>query len=111
MKKKPPIKRRIPGKMNKTEEKYAEQLNLLKAAGEVESWKFEAVKFKLAHNTTYLPDFQVVYPDRIEYHEIKGGYIFDKGKVKFKVAANMFPEFGWKMIQWKSKQWNILESL
>jgi hypothetical protein len=49
---------RLPvGTMNKTEAAYAGHLELQRRAGDVEWFKFEALKFRLADNTFYTPDF------------------------------------------------------
>ena len=39
---------------------YAQTLELRKAAGEVAWYKFEGLKFRLADNTFYTPDFAVL---------------------------------------------------
>jgi hypothetical protein len=82
------------GAMNKTEAAYAQHLDLLKIAGEVLWWKFEGLKFRLADNTFYTPDFAVMVADGfIELHEVKGSpRIFqDDAKVKIKVASALYP--------------------
>jgi hypothetical protein len=89
--------------MNKTEERYSQYLDMLVASGDIESYKFEAVTFKLADRTSYLPDFYVVYKDHIELHEVKG-YLTDKGRIKFNIAAAQFPEYKWVMIGYKNKK-------
>ena len=88
--------------MNKTEARYAEQLELLKKAGEILDWQYEAVKFKLAPNTYYTPDFMVVKQDMIIFVEVKG-YLREDANVKFKAVADKFPWFKWEMIRWKNK--------
>lgn len=79
------------GQMNKTEAAYALHLELLKRAGEIQWYKFEAMKFRLADNTFYTPDFMVMArDDRFEAHEVKGFWT-DDARVKIKVAAEMYP--------------------
>lgn len=79
------------GKMNKTEQAYAQLLFKRKAAGEIVWYKFEGIKFRLADNTFYTPDFAVMLPDgTIEIHEVKGEWR-DDAKVKIKVAAELYP--------------------
>lgn len=95
--------RRKPEEMNTTEKKYADYLAQRKLAGEIRSYLFEKVKFKLAPKTFYTPDFYVVTPDCIEIHEVKGHWQ-DDARVKIKVAAEMFPEFKWVAVQWKNKK-------
>lgn len=100
-----PRPQQTPGQMNKTEQRYqAEVLEILKRAGEIQRYKFEGVKFKLAPKTFLTPDFYVVGNDCIEIHEVKGHWE-DDARVKMKVAAEMFPEFKWVAVQWKNKQW------
>lgn len=79
------------GSMNKTETKYADYLESRKAIGEVLWYKFEGLKFRLADNTFYTPDFAVMLASgHIELHEVKG-YWLDDAKAKIKIAADMYP--------------------
>lgn len=79
------------GEMNKTESAYANYLFQLRATGGVRWFKFEGMKFRLADNTFYTPDFAVMMPDgQIEIHEVKG-FWQDDAKVKIKVAASLYP--------------------
>jgi len=79
------------GVLNKTEEAYSLYLESRKYAGEILWYKFEGLKFKLADNTSYTPDFVVMMKDcSIELHEVKG-YWQDDAKVKIKVAASLYP--------------------
>jgi len=82
------------GAMNATEAAYAKHLALREAAGEIVWTKFEGLKFRLADNTFYTPDFIVMLADgSMEAHEVKGARaIFqDDAKVKIKVAAETYP--------------------
>jgi hypothetical protein len=79
------------GAMNKTEAAYGAHLELLKAAGEVLWYKFEGLKFRLADNTFYTPDFAVMTKDMaLEAHEVKG-FWQDDARAKIKIAADMYP--------------------
>lgn len=93
-----PRQRQAPGTMNRTEAAYAQRLALLQRAGEIQSFRFEPIKFRLAGRTFYTPDFMVVMGDEIQFHEIKGGYVEDDAAVKIKVAAQMYPEFQFQMV-------------
>ncbi len=89
------------GRMNRTEAAYAEYLESLRRAGVIKSWKFEPMRFILAPQTTYLPDFHVVLPTgdyRHEYHEVKGRWL-PEARVKIKVAAAKNPDFVFKAIK------------
>ena len=79
------------GAMNKTESAYADYLEKQKQQGIYLWYKFEGIKFRLADNTFYTPDFAVMCHDgQIEIHEVKG-YWMDDAKVKIKIAADMYP--------------------
>jgi len=88
-------KRHKPGEMNKTESEYAQMLQLRKLAGEIEEWRFESITFKLADDTRYTPDFEILFPDgSMEYVDAKGGGPIDpKSLVKIKCAAERFSQF------------------
>lgn len=79
------------GTMNKTEMAYEAHLFMRKVAGEVLWYKFEGMKFRLADNTFYSPDFDVMLANgQLEIHEVKG-YWTDDARVKIKVAADLYP--------------------
>lgn len=79
------------GERNKTEAAYESHLKQLLAVGGILWYQFEGMKFRLADNTFYTPDFNVMMPDgSMEIHEIKG-YWQDDARVKIKVAASMYP--------------------
>lgn len=79
------------GAMNKTEAAYAVTLEGRKAAGEVAWYKFEGLKFRLADNTFYTPDFAVMLAGgELEAHEVKG-FWQDDARAKIKIAADMYP--------------------
>ncbi|MDN2676729.1 DUF1064 domain-containing protein [Janthinobacterium sp. SUN033] len=79
------------GAMNKTEAAYAQTLEQRKAAGEVAWYRFEGLKFRLADNTFYTPDFAVLLAGgALEAHEVKG-YWQDDARAKIKIAADMYP--------------------
>jgi hypothetical protein len=79
------------GAMNKTEQRYANTLELLRRANEIAWYRFEGLKLRLADNTFYTPDFAVMKSDgALECHEVKG-FMADDANVKLKVAAEMYP--------------------
>jgi hypothetical protein len=81
------------GEMNKTEAAYARRLELQRVAGEISWWKFEGIKLRLADNTFYTPDFNVMIGEDgvLEMREVKGGFWMEDARVKIKVAAAMYP--------------------
>ena len=99
----------VKGEMNKTEQRYAEELALLQRTGEVKWWGFEAITLKLAEDTRYTPDFFVVWASgRMEFVETKG-FFRDDALVKVKVAANMFPFFAFTVLFPKKGGWDRRE--
>ena len=97
--------RHEPGKMNSLEKRYSEELDLRLLAGEVLWWRFEPLKLRLANGTFYTADFLVMLADRtLEVVEVKGGHWEDDARVKFKVAAEQFPIFRFRAVQWKGKE-------
>jgi hypothetical protein len=80
--------------MNKLESAYADHLATRRAVGVVVSFEFEAIKLRLADRTWYTPDFCVVTPDHVEFHEVKG-FWEDDARVKWKVAAERNPWARW----------------
>jgi hypothetical protein len=94
------------GERNKTEAAYEAHLNLRKIIGEVAWFEFEGMTFRLADNTRYTPDFNVMLTNgMLECHEVKGTtkrekangeiaydpFFLDDAKVKIKVAAAQYP--------------------
>lgn len=79
------------GVMNRTEAAYDKALAARKFAGEVLWYRFEGIKFRLADNTFYTPDFAVMLADgALEAHEVKGHWL-DDAKAKIKIAADQYP--------------------
>ena len=79
-------------------------LELKKISGEILWYSFEALRFRLADNTGYTPDFIVLRSDGvIEAHEVKGFWV-DDARVKIKVAAEMYP-FIFRALQFKKGKW------
>ena len=77
--------------MNRTEAEYAALLEQMRQAGTVAWFKFEALKFRLADNTFYTPDFAVMLSGgRMQMHEVKGHWM-DDARAKIKIAADLYP--------------------
>ena len=103
--------------MNRLETRYANFLELRKRAGEILDYRFEPMRLILRHavpnrakGMTYTPDFLVVFPDRMELHEIKGWWREDS-RVKIKAAAELFEYFKFVGVTMdkKTKGWNYEE--
>ena len=79
-------------RMNKTEAEYAAMLAQQQRMGQVQWWAFEVIKVRLADATFYTPDFLVMNAaGELELHEVKGAFVTDDARVKFKVCAEHFP--------------------
>lgn len=79
------------GQMNKTEMAYEAHLFARKAMGEIAWYKFEGLKFRLADNTFYTPDFAVMLSTgELEAHEVKG-FWQDDARAKIKIASDLYP--------------------
>ena len=96
---------RLPkGVMNQTEKAYAQYLDLQKKAGEILDYRFEQVRFSMASNTSYTPDFLVINKDcEVELHEVKGRWE-DDARVKIKVAQRQNPWFKFVAVMKKPKK-------
>lgn len=51
--------RHVPGSMNKSEDAFAQELDVRMAAGTVLKWEFENWTMRLADDCRYTPDFVV----------------------------------------------------
>jgi len=97
--------------MNGTERAFAMILETLKRAGLLEDYRFESVTLRLPDHPSYTPDFMLTWPDCIEFAEIKGSYVRDHGRLRYRVAVDLYPEFLWsfrearytcrKVVGWK----------
>jgi len=82
------------GERNKTEAAYETYLEQQKQSGEILWYKFEGMKFRLADNCFFSPDFNVLLANgEMEMHEVKGAKaIFAcDAKAKTKIASEMYP--------------------
>jgi hypothetical protein len=77
-------------KMNRTEAEYE---RILKAQFPDSNVRYESYTLKLAEGCRYTPDFAVEHKDgRLEFHEVKGAFIFSKALTKPRTAAELFPQ-------------------
>lgn len=92
---------------NKTEQRFLDLCDARKRRGEIVSFAFEPITFKLAPDCRYSPDIMVVEsPEHILFVEVKGGGpIRDDARVKFLVAREAFPFFSWEMWRFIKGSW------
>lgn len=90
-----------PAFRSKTERRWA---RLLSACDQVQWWGYEPMSRRIGPKRHYRPDFEVIRADGgIEYHEIKGGHVWDRALVKPSAAASIYPFFDWLVIQQEKK--------
>lgn len=93
--------------MTKAEEAFAWYLKREEMEGNIAAWYFESITLQLAKGrghggrpVKYTPDFLIALRDgTFRIVEIKGPYIREDSVIKFKMAADLFPDFEWQMIQ------------
>lgn len=68
------------------EEQYSEHLKAAKQAGSITNWAYEAVRLRIADKGVYTPDFLVITPEEIQFHEVKGQRR-EAGMVRLRTAA------------------------
>lgn len=91
--------------MNRWESAYAQRLQLLERANELQWWKYGAITFKLADDTRYTPDFiWLTKTGELVATEVKG-FRREDAFIKFKVAAAQFPWLRFEMVTKKAGQW------
>jgi hypothetical protein len=86
---------------SKAEARYAAILESQRAAGQIDSWRHEAVTLTLANGVRYTPDFLVVERGRMTLIEVKG-FMREAARVRLRVAVEQYPHFGWCLI-WAKK--------
>lgn len=100
------------GVMNKTEARWLEEIGqFLIKSGEATRIDYELHKIKIAERCFYTPDFKIIWAEELNQNdtfiEIKGGFIREKGLVKFKAASSLFTEFVFELWQYKTGEgWN-----
>ncbi len=92
--------------MNKLERAYSEVLQLRLLAGEIRAWRYEAMTLKLAPDTRLTVDFLVTFDTHLELMEVKG-FMREDAWIKLKLAAELFPEFGFALVTREAGAWVI----
>ncbi len=99
---------------SKLEAAYASQLDLEQKAGLIKSWRYEPMSLTLAKGKRYRPDFMVdrgtpkyaepvtTLVERLELIEVKGrtGKNRRDGMTHLRWAAQLYPMFTWRLMQW-----------
>jgi hypothetical protein len=78
---------------------FAMFLQLLRDNGEIDEWRYHPLKFRIAKNCTYEPDFITRKGKEFTVYEVKGSWK-QKGardsRTRLEVAAFMYQWFSWK---------------
>ncbi|WP_422923072.1 hypothetical protein [Singulisphaera sp. PoT] len=91
--------------MNRTERAYADHLATLKLCGEINDWRFEPFKFRIAGKTFLTVDFLVWLADgTVELHDTKG-HLEDDAAVKIKAVADRHPWFRFWLVYREGGEW------
>ena len=96
---------------NKWEMNYANYLDLQQQAGEILSWRYGRVTFRLAKEQYHRIDFIVQRKDvRIQMDQIKGWHPNLRAAIKgLKWAAQLWPMFYWTITTWNGSGWETME--
>jgi hypothetical protein len=66
-------------------------------------------KVRLADGCWYKPDvFAVTKSGNVWIIEVKGGFVREDARIKFKVAAEHNKWARWSLVQWKERRWHTL---
>lgn len=96
------------GAMNKTEQSYANHLELRKRDGDILWYRFEGVKLRLADKTFLTPDFALMLKSGlIQLHDVKG-FMMEDANVKLKVAADQYP-FQFFIVRKSKVGWSVTQ--
>lgn len=80
---------------SKWEANYARYLEWLREKHQILAWEYEPRTFWFDHikrgSRSYTPDFRVVFPDREEWHEVKG-WMDPKSKTKLARFGRCYPK-------------------
>lgn len=85
--------------MNGIETRFSKFLDQIQRQGEIVRWGYEEVTFKLAPATSYTPDFLIILPNRHWVLVETKGFLRDDAAIKFKIAAEKYPEHSWLMLK------------
>ena len=109
------VARAAPGrsKANRTEARWAHNLEMRKLAGELVWVGFEPIRLRLGADCFYTPDFAWIDDAGLfGFDEVKGGggWVHEDGRIKWKWAAEQYPFFAFRgCVYGKDKRWRIEE--
>lgn len=92
---------------SKGEIRFAQHLEVLAFAGEIDGWRYEPVNFRLSNGKNfYKVDFASWQQNKVYFHEVKGYSVSnDRSLVKIKTAASLNPWATFTQWKWIGGQW------
>jgi len=123
-KRKKPTKIRKSAYRSKLEMRYSGRLKLQFLDKRIKGWTFEPDKLQITFGNEpeyYIPDFRVTNLDgTVDYHETKCARFKKNGKwktpmkakeglLKLKIAADLYPDATFYLVEWIEGQWIMTE--
>ena len=105
-------------RMNKTESRFAQWLDIQQKAGLIGWWEFQPFTFKLADDCRYTPDFAILKDGVETLVDVKGSkrkrsdgsvtyWCEEDAKIKIRVAASKWPWKRWVIVHpLPNGEWN-----
>jgi hypothetical protein len=95
-------------KLNKTERRW---LQVLRTGQPKAKIGIQNITLRLSTGVRYTPDFSATFVDEdgmvVVFYETKGPHRFrEKGILKCKMAAVLYPWFDFVLVQWRGGQWD-----
>jgi hypothetical protein len=87
---------------------FAAHLQLLKDNGEIDEWRYHPLKFRIAKNCTYEPDFLTRKGEHFTVYEVKGSWKAKNARdsrTRLEVAAFMYQWFSWRGVTREKGVW------
>jgi hypothetical protein len=102
-----PPKREQQGRgQSKLEQAYQRRLDSERHNKQIVTFSAHPEPLLLADRCTYQPDFSVQQLDgRTRFDEVKGARVWEDSVVKFKVAAEMYPQYVFRMVKRVKGEW------
>jgi len=87
---------------------FAVELETWRCRGTIDEWRYHPMKFRIAQNCTYEPDFLSRQGGRIIIYEVKGSWLA-KGardsRTRLQVAAYLYQWFSWQGVTREKGIW------
>lgn len=93
---------------SKLELNFAWELERRRLARIIEEWRYHSMRFRLAPNVTYTPDFCARCGDRLTFYEVKGSWKMKNARdsrTRLQIAAYVYWWFGWQAVTQEDGQW------